>query len=325
MAPAQDPATMPIKLAHHLLLSATLLSACTAAGASVDDGDDSVAPAWRSWRGVLFRLTPPAVVDAAAETPATASSYLFASIHYGTLDELDLDADSLRAVMATTRTLVDEADAAAKFDAASDRHRFLAPPETLPHLIGAKAFDNLLPLMPDVPVERLKKLKPWVVLSVLESRGEIASPDNLDGRISRWATEAGLRRAHLETLAEQMSALDCVPAPEQAQVLARRIEAPWVLKEQSLRVLGYYRNRDLPAWLDEVDAMTGLDAAAKQIESRAKDCLLDQRNRRWITQLDALLRSGSCFVAVGAMHLTGESGLLMQLVQRGYRLSVEPL
>jgi uncharacterized protein YbaP (TraB family) len=315
---------MPNYLRH--LLLAALLSACTAASASVDDPSeaDSAAPAWRSWRGVLFRLTPPLDADAAAESPAI-SSYLFASIHYGALDELDLDAEALRAVMATTRTLVDEADAGARFDAASDRHRFLALPETLPRLIGAKAFDDLLPLVPEVPVDRLKKLKPWVVLSVLESRGEIASPDNLDGQISRWADEAGLRRAHLETLAEQMSALDCVPAREQAQVLARRIEAPWVLKEQSLRVLGYYRNRDLPAWLDEIDAMTGLDAPAKLIESRAKDCLLDQRNRKWITQLDALLRAGSCFVAVGAMHLTGESGLLMQLVQRGYHLSVEPL
>ncbi|MDB5968203.1 MAG: hypothetical protein JWQ90_653 [Hydrocarboniphaga sp.] len=317
---------MPKKYCPLLMLYAAAMTACNPVAASVDD--DSIAPAWRSWHGVLFRLTPP-LVAAQLDAPAPASSFVFASIHYGSLDELALDADALRDVIVSTQTLVDEADASASFDAETDRHRFLAPPDSLPKLIGAKAFDNLLPLMPDVPAERLQKLKPWVVLSVLESRGEIASPANrdkqLDGRISRWADEAGLRRVHLETLNEQMAALDCVPAREQAQVLARRIEAPWVLKEQSLRVLGYYRSRDLPAWLDEIDAMTGLDAAAKAIETRAKDCLLAERNRRWIGRLDALLRSGSCFVAVGAMHLTGESGLLAELVQRGYQLSVEPI
>lgn len=316
---------MPNKILRPLLLScAVAVALCRPAAASVADTEDRVAPAWRGWQGVLFRVTPP-LPPPSLEGDAPASSYVFASIHYGSLEELALDADALREAIAASHTLVDEADAGAHFDAAADRHRFLTPPETLPLLIGAKAYTQLLPLVPDVPPDRLRRLKPWVVLSVLESRGEIASPDNLDGKISRWADEAGLRRVHLETLGEQMAALDCVPSREQAQVLARRIEAPWVLKEQSLRVIGYYRNRDLPAWLDEIDAMTGLDAPAKAIESRARDCLLEQRNRKWIIQLDALLRAGRCFVAVGAMHLTGDSGLLAQLVQRGYQLSVEPL
>ncbi|MDZ4078387.1 MULTISPECIES: TraB/GumN family protein [Hydrocarboniphaga] len=306
-----------------LLLIAALLSASPICGASVDD---SAAPLWRGWRGVLFRVTPPITVastDAKAEQPAP--SFLFASIHYGSLDELDIDPDQLRDVLASTGTLVDESASGASFDAESDRHRFLAPPITLPTLIGSKAFDNLVLLMPELPVERLSRLKPWVVLSVLESRGEIASDGNLDHQIARWADEAGLRRVHLETLADQMRALDCVSEREQAQILERRIEAPWVLKEQSVRVLGYYRNRDLPAWMDEVDAMVGLDPVTKLIESRARDCLLTDRNNRWISQLDALLRSGRCFVAVGALHLTGEAGLLAQLAQRGYSVSAEPL
>lgn len=306
-----------------LLLIIALLSASPICGASVDDG---AAPLWRSWRGVLFRVTPPmSAASAATEAQKPESSFLFASIHYGSLDELGLDEDQLRDVLTATGTLVDESASGVRFDAESDRHRFLAPPATLPMLIGDKAFDNLVLLTPDVPADRLRKLKPWVVLSVLESRGEIASDSNLDHRIARWADEAKLRRVHLETLTDQMRALDCVSEREQAQILARRIEAPWVLKEQSVRVLGYYRNRDLPAWMDEVDAMVGLDPVTKLIESRARDCLLTERNNRWISQLDALLRSGRCFVAVGALHLTGEAGLLAQLAQRGYSVSAEPL
>jgi uncharacterized protein YbaP (TraB family) len=183
----------------------------------------------------------------------------------------------------------------------------------------------LLALLPNQPRDVLRRFKPWLVLALLESRGEIAGPDNLDGRIAEWSKAASLKTAALESLREQMAALDCVPAREHAEVLAQRIAAPWVLREQSTEVLGFYRNRDLVAWMDEVDSMSGLDEHARGIETRAKRCLIEERNARWIGRLDPMLRAGSCFVAVGAIHLMGESGLLNQLALRGYTIVAQTI
>lgn len=51
--------------------------------------------------------------------------------------------------------------------------------------------------------------------------------------------------------------------------------------------------------------------------------LLDHRNRAWMTSLPGFLESGNVFVAVGALHLPGETGLIELLRAEGY--SVTPL
>ena len=46
--------------------------------------------------------------------------------------------------------------------------------------------------------------------------------------------------------------------------------------------------------------------------------LLDDRNNNWMTQLPKFMKEQSLFVAVGALHLVGESGLVNQLRKKGY-------
>src|SRR3546814_12590899 len=82
--------------------------------------------------------------------------------------------------------------------------------------------------------------------------------------------------------------------------------------------------RDLPAWYDESERMPGLEGAAIAVEQRARHCLIEARNARWLPVLERLLREGDCFVAVGAIHLTGDHGLLAQLSRRGFTVTVEP-
>ena len=49
--------------------------------------------------------------------------------------------------------------------------------------------------------------------------------------------------------------------------------------------------------------------------------LIDDRNNSWIQQLPPLMKDQSLFVAVGALHLVGESGLVKQLREQGYTLT----
>jgi len=50
---------------------------------------------------------------------------------------------------------------------------------------------------------------------------------------------------------------------------------------------------------------------------------LDERNNNWINQLPGMMEKQSLFVAVGALHLVGNSGLVNQLSRLGY--TVKPL
>ena len=51
--------------------------------------------------------------------------------------------------------------------------------------------------------------------------------------------------------------------------------------------------------------------------------MLDNRNKKWMQQLPGIFKQQSTFVAVGALHLAGENGLVMLLRNAGY--TVKPL
>ena len=48
--------------------------------------------------------------------------------------------------------------------------------------------------------------------------------------------------------------------------------------------------------------------------------LVDKRNSEWINKLPDLFKQNSCFIAVGALHLGGENGLVKKLQQLGYKV-----
>ncbi len=50
--------------------------------------------------------------------------------------------------------------------------------------------------------------------------------------------------------------------------------------------------------------------------------LVDDRNRIMVTRMESGLREGGAFVAVGALHLPGEQGIVRLLEGKGYRVSV---
>ncbi len=293
-----------------------------------------------SRRGILFRVVTPsaaAAMLAAAESAviagsdatqplsAPAASYLFGTIHFGSDEELGLTQEALAEALSSATTLVNETGMAAGPDALLDRYRWLPSEQPLSTLISVDSFAMARSLLPQVPVATLERMKPWMVLALLEARGEQVGEQTLDVRLRRIADERGLRVVHLETLEDQLRALDCVPTQAQALVLDERLKAPWIVREMSERALRHYRERDLGAWLADVDRMVGLGAQGKAIEMRARRCLIEERNARWLPTLLPLLDDGGCYVAVGAIHLVGEHGLLAALARAGYRIEVEPL
>lgn len=51
--------------------------------------------------------------------------------------------------------------------------------------------------------------------------------------------------------------------------------------------------------------------------------MIDNRNRQWVKVLPEIMKAAPTFVAVGALHLLGENGVLNLLKQQGY--TVEPV
>ena len=257
-------------------------------------------------------------------------SLVFGTIHIGSPAELGLDAVRVRHAVQAQRTLVNEVDGNARWQPGYDRYRFLVPGQSLAMLIGATQFIELATLLPEHKSTQLNRFKPWVAMTLLEEGLDAPAPDardssrrNIDSLVEDSARRHGLRLVHLETLEDQLAALDCTSPVDYAQVLQQRLADPQALRAETERSLAFYRSGDLPGWLADIDAMRGLDAQAQVAELHTRGCLIEQRNVRWIEELEPLLRAGGCFVAVGAIHLTGKDGLLVGLARRGFEVSAQ--
>jgi uncharacterized protein YbaP (TraB family) len=303
-------------------------------------------------RGVLFRITPPQATLLPAETlqsqgatpvtpaaiadhPASATavpapaaprpSYLLATIHFGTPEEQGIDYAELERTLASVETFVNEANPDEAWKPEYDDYRWLPVENPLSSMVGKDAFAKARALLPNVRPQDLDRMKPWSVLALLEARGESGGEATMDARLQRIAAASGKRILHLESLEQQLQALDCVPALEHVRVLDERLRASWILRIESAQAMAWYRARNLEAWLADIDRMEGLSNEARAVEQLARRCLLEDRNARWIGQLETLFQDGPCLAAVGAVHLVGAEGLLAALRRDGYHVEALPL
>lgn len=304
--------------------SSSMPAASPALAAPAGDAVAVVPPFdWRTVRGVLFRIRSP--------QPGAVDSLLFGTIHIGTPAELGLDSQRIKDAVEARQTLINEVNGDTPWQARYDRYRFLAPDQSLAQLIGGAEFIELGTLLPEHTGTQLNRFKPWVAMTLLEEGQDTpvagagsAGQQTIDSVVEGFARRRGLQLVHLETLEDQLAALDCTSPADYALVLQQRLADPAKLRAETERSLAFYRAGDLPGWLADIDAMRGLDAKARKAEGHARTCLIEQRNARWIEELEPLLLRGGCFVAVGAIHLTGNNGLLAGLAARGFSVSAQP-
>ncbi|WP_443970830.1 TraB/GumN family protein [Sphingobium sp. CR28] len=127
---------------------------------------------------------------------------------------------------------------------------------------------------------------------------------------------AGKPAAGLETIEGQLRFFDRLPEPEQRALLAQAVRDAGA-SEQLLTEL--YRD-----WSQgNMDAIGRLFVAGLGQQPALRSMLVDQRNARWASQIDAIMTRHSAvpFIAVGAGHLAGKDNLRSLLEGRGWRLT----
>lgn len=160
----------------------------------------------RHLRGVIFRITPPAVTllpaeagqvpattpgDPASSTVAATApprpSYLLGTIHFGTPEEQGIDYARLEALLGETDTFVNEANLDEAWKSEYDGYRWLPVETPLEAMVGKDAMTLAHALLPTVRPQDLQRMKPWSVLALLEARGESGSDATMDARLQRMA------------------------------------------------------------------------------------------------------------------------------------------
>jgi uncharacterized protein YbaP (TraB family) len=166
--------------------------------------------------------------------------------------------------------------------------------------------------------EVLATLKPWAVFTVL-SRPRPRTGKVLDQILQDRARAKGIPVHGLETPAELVEVLDGMPMSDQIAILRDTVCNYADIIGQIDALTQHYLDRDLQGMV----ALNNQSHDDEALFDRLMERVLYGRHARMLERLEPHLRAGGTFIAVGALHLPGERGLLRGLEQRGYRVVAE--
>jgi uncharacterized protein YbaP (TraB family) len=89
------------------------------------------------------------------------------------------------------------------------------------------------------------------------------------------------------------------------------------------KLLQAYLQRDLAAMWRIGEADMARRPELKPLKEVFYQRLLFDRNTRMVERMRPQLKSGAAFIAVGALHLYGDKGLLSLLAREGYTVTRE--
>ena len=167
-----------------------------------------------------------------------------------------------------------------------------------------------------MPIEPLKRLKPWLLsLTLLTLEWQKAGFEadlGLDKHFYDLARSDAKTVQGLETVAFQISRFDGMTMDEQDRLLAETLKELDTQQTAVTSLADAWKAGDVPT----VERLVLQDLRS---DPRVYQRMLVDRNRDWLPKLEALFaRRGRAFVVVGAAHLVGPDGLLAMLRARGY-------
>jgi len=147
------------------------------------------------------------------------------------------------------------------------------------------------------------------------------SPGNGDEPMDLYFQHLGRLRGKellgLENLDVQINALfKQFPIERQAEMLADFVRNRERALNELRQMNASYRKGDL----QQLERLL----AEQNYTKSESTILLDERNKQWMKTLPTLLREHPTFVAVGALHLAGEKGLVSLLRKAGYTVTSLP-
>ena len=195
---------------------------------------------------------------------------------------------------------------------------------TLGSRIGAERFERVRSALSGyrVPPDWVARMKVWAAMMTLS----VPPPQTglfMDFSLSLRAAGSGLKVFGLESLEEQLSFLEKMPLEQQLALLDQALDEFDRVGEVHDEMVEHYLAGDLHSLEAKTDEQLG------ELAPEARRYFIEEgivaRNRRMVKALLPKLAEGSVFIAVGALHLPGPTGLIQSLRDQGYELRPLPL
>ena len=279
---------------------------------------------WLLALGLLGSLSAHAASPVWAVRGAHNTVYLAGSIHMLPADDAVLPPGFARSYADSAR-LVMELDLG-KFDAMEAMawmmdHGALPAGSNLRGVLGEQRYGRVSAAAAGLglPMAALDSLAPWVVgieIADLAYEHEGYDPDQgVEEQLVRRATKDGKPTAGLETMPEELSSLTELSSADQIRMLDQTVDELKDIKSEMREVTVAWRHGDAAR-------LAALLASEYNAFPSLYKPLVSDRNKRWLPQVEELLKANdNSLVVVGALHLVGQGGLLELLRKRGYAIT----
>ena len=252
------------------------------------------------------------------ENPESGTNYLFGTMHSQD-SRVSTVSPLVRGALMQSKVLIMETipDQAAN-QAFLEKMNF-NDGQQLDQLLETATFAALTKQIHDYGVdnERARFIKPWAAFSIIGRPKPIRAP-TLESNLLQIAQQSKLDVTSLETMGEILDALDTLSIEDQLIILIDTICNQEKIIEDTENLIQLYLNADL-AGMVAFNQQTHYDEA---VFNRFMQNILYDRNIRMLARIQSEFTKGDVFVAVGASHLAGQRGLLNQLNQKGYKITL---
>lgn len=196
---------------------------------------------------------------------------------------------------------------------------------SLQKMIPAKEYgylDSICTSQIGFPMSMFDNVSPVIVMTIfegvsmgLDQSALAGGAPVLDLYLHDEAKKAKKKIIGIETVSEQLSALGSLSFQDQADMLTQEVDSFQVNKSGGQEVLKYYLDQDL-------DSLSASDDDSKKAEKFYKALVID-RNERMANRIGEFIKKQPTFIAIGAMHLPGDVGVIALLRKKGF--TVEPV
>lgn len=243
-------------------------------------------------------------------------SYIFGTIHLICPADFSLS-DSSKMALSRTQQVALEVDMDDPgLMGAMTKTMFMADGKTLKGILSADDYARLHKFYKDslgMDIITFDRAKPFVMMGPLFNTVLSCQPQSYEMELMGLASKQKSEVIGLETIEEQMAIFDSIPYVQQAQMLLAMIDSLPNAKSEFRELVDLYKKQDLPAlYTLTMKSEFGMDGQ--------DEVMLFKRNNAWIGRISKIIRQKPTFIAVGAAHLGGESGVIALLRQQGYQL-----
>jgi len=200
---------------------------------------------------------------------------------------------------------------------------FFVGEQSLDKLVDKTLFEQIAKVMRQYHIAPMlvKRLKPWAVIAMLNTP-PTKTGQFLDLQLYKKAQQLQIPTYGLETIKEQLAIFEKFSLDEQLIMLKQTMKQLDKMPAIFAKLHELYLQRDLTALMKfSIEYMHSGNDNQALIDTYYKR-IVDDRNIKMLERMEKRLEEGNAFIAVGALHLPGEKGLLKLLQGRGYRLSV---